>query len=252
MNQNFVISGVNGYLTSHFVEYILSEGGSVFGIDKNKNKLFRHEKLFFYKVDLEKEDQVNNFYQKIKSNKIDVLINAAAIDPKVTNERHFNSFVNYPLNRWKKTININLNGAFLLSKYICKIFEKNKFNGKIINVSSVYGEKPPNQNIYSKKNIRKVFKPLEYGISKSALHSFTKSLAVYYNKTNIRVNTLTPGGVKKKDQNNNFVKNYSDRTIVGRMANLNDYDDALDFLCSKNNNYLNGSNIIVDGGLSIS
>ena len=96
---------------------------------KIKKKLFRHEKLFFYKVDLEKEDQVNNFYQKIKNNKIDVLINAAAIDPKVTNERHFNSFVNYPL-KTEKTIN-KLNALFFYQNIFVRFLKKINSVGRL-------------------------------------------------------------------------------------------------------------------------
>ena len=249
---NIIYSGVNGYLNSHLVKTLLNQGAKVYGIDLNAKKIRNNKNYFHFKCNITNEDEIKRFYEKIKNIKIDVLINGAAINPKISKNKSLKNFSNYSIQNWKNAIDVNLIGAVTLTKYVCKIFEKNNFVGNIINISSIYGVKAPDQRIYAKKKfINKLYKPLEYGVSKSALESFSKGLSSYYQNTNIRVNTFSPGGVYKKNQNKYFKENYSKKTVLGRMAKINDYDETLIYLCKRENKYLNGSNIIIDGGASI-
>ena len=108
----------------------------------------------------------------------------------------------------------------------------------------------PDQNIRKKYIYRlkkKFYKPAAYSVSKSAILNFTKYLSVYWAKKNIRVNNLIIGGMKNK-QNKTFVKKYSNKVPIGRMAKVNEYNGPVLFLSSDLSSYMTGSSLIVDGG----
>ena len=119
-------------------------------------------------------------------------------------------------------------------------------NGVIVNISSIYGMTGADQRIYDKSNLNS---PVSYAASKGGIVNLTRYLAAYWHKKNVRVNTLTLGGVKDESyQNKKFVNKYSEKTILGRMANKEDYQGAILFLMSDASSYMTGSNLIIDGG----
>ena len=119
-------------------------------------------------------------------------------------------------------------------------------NGVIVNISSIYGLVGSDQRIYGKSRLNT---PASYAVTKSGIVNLTRYLAAYWHKKNIRVNTLTLGGIyNPKVHHDDFVQNYSKKTILGRMASINDFDGSIVFLLSKASSYMTGSNLIVDGG----
>ena len=147
------------------------------------------------------------------------------------------------MNEWNKAVSVNLTGIFLTCQEIRKIMVKQK-NGNIINISSTYGLVAPDQRIYgvSGQNAAAF-----YSATKAAIINLTRYLASYWNRTGIRVNSLSPGGVENS-QEANFIKNYSEKTILGRMAQKDEYIGSIIFLSSDASSYMTGSNLIVDGG----
>ena len=89
---------------------------------------------------------------------------------------------------------------------------------------------------------------MEYSVAKSGIIGFTKALASYYKKTNIRVTCLVLGGIKTKNMNNKFTKKYSSKTVTNRMANLSDYNEFISFFASEKARYATGSCVVIDGG----
>jgi len=142
-------------------------------------------------------------------------------------------------------LDVNLTGAFLCSQEFGKEMKKRK-KGVIVNIASHYGLIGADQRIYGDSGLNL---PASYAASKGAIVNLTRYLAAYWHGKNIRVNTLTPGGVfDQKYHSPNFVKKYSEKTILNRMAKSDEYNAAILFLISDASSYMTGSNLIIDGG----
>src|SRR5687767_12071290 len=184
--------------------------------------------------------------------RIDVLVNSAALDPKFDPEAVDKgitpgAFEDYPLDLWNSALNVNLTGMFLMTQACVRPMLEQGKKGSIINICSTYGLNGPDQRIYVKDGLRVAFKPVYYTVTKAGVMGFTKYLAAYYAETEIRVNALTPGGVFNNHEDY-FVKNYSAKTILGRMAKKDEMNGALLFLASDASSYMTGNNLVVDGG----
>ena len=155
-------------------------------------------------------------------------------------------FEEFPLDLWNKVLSINLTGVFLCSQEFGKVMRRQKTGGSIVNVSSIYGINGADQRIYGDTKLNS---PPSYAATKGAIVNFTKYLAAYWTGKNIRVNTMTLGGVLDKSyMDKQFIKKYSEKTMLGRMANNDEYNGALLFLLSDASSYMTGTNLILDGG----
>jgi 2-deoxy-D-gluconate 3-dehydrogenase len=181
--------------------------------------------------------------------KLDILVNSAALDPKFDASeagKHSSSFEDYSLEMWNNALRVNLTGAFLFSQAAIKPMLAQK-GGVIINICSTYGLGGPDQRIYQKPGQPPAYKPVDYTVTKAGILGLTKYLATYYGEQGIRVNALTPGGVRNT-QDDAFVQAYSARTVLGRMAKQDEMNGALLYLASDASSYMTGANLVVDGG----
>lgn len=185
---------------------------------------------------------------------IDVLVNSFALTARGGSEGlrdYFAPFEDYPLELWELALRVNLTGMFLVTQACGRVMVKQK-RGSVINISSTYGNVAPDPRIYEGTTnpydpSELLNTPVSYAVSKGAILSFTRYLASHWGPHNVRVNTLSPGGVYD-GHDEKFVRQYSARTILGRMAEKHEYRAAVLFLASDASSYMTGANLIVDGG----
>lgn len=178
---------------------------------------------------------------------VTVLINNAA----TKTADFFEPFGSFPLKDWDAVMRVNITGAMLGCQAVGSAMAK-RGRGSIINVLSIYGVAAPDQRIYEGSSYegRAINTPAVYSVSKAALWGLTKYLASYWGDKGVRVNAISPGGVFS-GQNEVFVRRYSARVPMGRMAERDEMCGAVVFLASQASSYVTGQNIVVDGGLTV-
>lgn len=156
----------------------------------------------------------------------------------------FAPFEDYPLELWRKTLDINLTGTFLVAREAGKRMLGQ--GGSLVNVASIYGVVGPDHRIYEGQPFKSF---AAYSASKSGVLGLTRWLATWWGPKGIRVNCVTPGGVFN-GHSDGFVAAYSNRTPMGRMANRTELVGIMLYLLSDASSYCTGQNFIVDGGFS--
>jgi len=257
-----VITGGVGLLGAEFCRTLAEAGASVAVADLNASAsqgtadtlTKSGYNALAISTDITQLDSVNAMVEKVLAEfgRLDILVNSAALDPKFDPDAAKKgiapgAFEDYPLEQWNAAMNVNLTGMFLVTQACVKPMIAQGKKGSVINICSTYGLNGPDQRIYIKDGQRVAFKPVYYTVTKAGVMGFTKYLAAYYAGTEIRVNALTPGGVYNNHEEY-FVKNYSAKTIIGRMANKDEMNGALLFLASDASSYMTGNNVVVDGG----
>lgn len=252
-----VVTGGTGILGKLYCERLAEAGAEVVVADLDSG---RCEKLADeirketgvnaegYAVDLADENSVKAWAKQIISvhGSVDVLVNNAA----AKSPQFFAPLEQFPLEDWNSVMAVNITGMFLTVRELGPSMAA-EGKGSIINISSIYGVVGPDQRIYEGSWYEEmggsINTPLIYSVTKGAVISLTKYLATYWGSRGVRVNTLTPGGVSS-GQNNVFNEKYSSRVPLGRMARAEEMVGALMFLASDASSYVNGHNLIVDGG----
>jgi len=218
---------------------------------KKLSKIFNKNKIKIFENDVSNEKKLKNLLKILKKKKINlnILINNAAIDSKVTNKKMFRNFEKFSLKNWNKEISVGLSGSFLCTKIFGNEMAK-KNGGVILNIASDLSVISPDQRIYNSNNKLQYSKPITYSVIKHGIIGLTKYTATYWAKNKIRCNALSPGGVKNLN-NSAFNKRVNKLIPMNRLANKEEYISAVQFLCSDASSYMTGHNLIIDGGRSV-
>ena len=252
-----IVTGAVGLIGRNHCQALAEAGASVVVADLNETAAQNFaaelgDSHLGIGLDVTNEATVKQARDRImeRYGRIDVLVNNAALNEAVENPAmalDLTAFENFPVAQFRASLEVNVTGVFLCSQVFGSVMAQ-QGKGSIINVASTYGLVGPDQSIYRNEAGEQTFyKTAAYPATKGAVVNFTRFLAAYWGQKGVRVNTLSPGGVENS-QNEFFVKNYSAKTVLGRMAQPDDYQGAIIFLASDASAYMSGANLVVDGG----
>lgn len=253
-----VLTGGAGILGASFARALAGRGARVALVDVNDARAgtvadeINHElgpRVSAYGADISRHDSVVDLHARIESEigAATILINNAA----AKSENFFAPFESFPLEDWQQVLRVNTTGTMLGCQVIGGAMAR-RGKGSIINLLSIYGIVAPDQRIYagSQYEGHAINTPAVYSTSKAAVWGLTRYLATYWGDKGVRVNAITPGGVFS-GQNETFVRRYSARVPMGRMADRDELCGAVVFLSSSASSYMTGQNLVVDGGLTV-
>jgi NAD(P)-dependent dehydrogenase (short-subunit alcohol dehydrogenase family) len=263
-----LITGGAGFLGMEHAEALLESGAKVVITDLSSERLktatyrlaqrYDPARIHTSSFDVSKEDSVLQAARELSMSlgRVDILINNAAIDPKVVNGgllKETSRLEHFPLEQWDLQVAVGLTGAFLCAKVFGSAMAADGKGGVILNIASDLAVIAPNQSLYRRAGLepdQQPVKPITYSVIKSGLIGLTKYLSTYWADHGVRANALSPGGVFN-GQGVEFVQRVSALIPMGRMARQNEYRGAVQFLCSDASSYMTGQNIIIDGGRSV-
>ena len=254
INQVVVITGGAGLMGQEFVKAVVEQNGVAIIADINatlgnqvKNSLSKELKtsnIDFVELDITSKESLNAciIYLHEKYNRIDALVNNAY--PR--NKNYARHFFDVEYEDFVENLGLNLGGYFTTSQQFSKYFKEQGY-GNIINISSIYGVIAPKFEVYDNTPMTM---PVEYASIKSGLIHLTKYMAKYFKGMNIKVNTLSPGGIFD-NQPEPFLDAYKKECSNKGMLDKSDLKGTLVYLLSDMSRYVNGQNIVVDDGFTI-
>tara|TARA_B100000927_G_scaffold291238_1_gene292509 strand:+ start:598 stop:1374 length:777 start_codon:yes stop_codon:yes gene_type:complete len=245
--KNVLITGASGHLGYEIASTLYELGINLYLTDLSTSSLSIFDKKKFPNVikiqcDLSKEKQRKKLIKKIKN--LDILINNAAFVASSKLKGWNTKFSNQSTEAWRKAFEVNLTAPFHLIRDLSRLLKKNS-NSSIINISSIYGYRAPNIDLYENTKMNNI---AAYSASKAGLNQLTKWCASTLGPK-IRVNCISIGGIYR-NQNKIFVKNYKKKTFLKRMAKEDDVIGGIIFFASDMSKYITGQNLFIDGGFT--
>ena len=232
-----LVTGGSGLIGAAIVDKLVQEGARVINIDLNPGQ---DDSVEFVKCDITDPESIKSTVDKIgRDQTIHGLVNNAYPRTSDWGAR----FEDIPLDSWQKNVDYQMNSYFYFSQQVL-IHMKEKGEGSIVNICSTYGVVAPDFTTYDGTEMTS---PAAYSAIKGGLINFTRYLASYYGKYNIRINGVSPGGIFDH-QPQPFVDNYQHKVPLKRMGKPQDIAPAVAFLLSDEASYITGHNLMVDGG----
>ncbi len=232
-NKIAIVTGGKGQLGVAITSQLKELGATVYDLDLED-------------LDISIKSQVEKKYKEIfkTHKKVDILVNNAGVSVFEDSLKRLESDLDY-------VYGVNLKGTFnsinVFTKYFDKYSPNN--NSSITNIASLYGIVSPDFRIYE-ENDRKNSEI--YGATKAGIIQMTKYFSVYLADRKIRVNCISPGGIfnQNNPQNDNFIKKYNERCPMKRMGKDTEIAGGVVYLSSDISSYVNGHNLVIDGGYS--
>ena len=223
-----LVTGASGFLGCVLSSAVATAGADVVRIDKFRPNAGRA-------IDISKECEVEELVADLASMgiKLDGIVNNAAVNHKGydISEEQFDS-----------TTDVNLKGTHNIIKLCAPIMSQ---NASVVNIASIYGVIAPDPRLYSHQE--DLYSSAAYGITKAGIIQMTRYYAAHYSGT--RFNSVSPGGIWQ-NQTQGFYDTYSSKVPMSRMAQVDEIVQPIMFLLSDMSSYMNGHNLVVDGGMS--
>ena len=264
-SKSALITGAAGLLGIEHAAALLECGATVVLTDVSESLLraakaglsqdFAAERIITFVMDVSNPKAIQGVAQTLalQGLRVDILVNNAAIDPKVKGDEgvlETSRLENFSLEQWNFQVTVGLTGAFLCSQVFGSAMAQDGRGGVILNIASDLSVFSPDQRLYRKEGLAESMqpvKPVTYSVIKAGLIGLTRYLATYWADSGVRANALSPGGINN-GQSEEFVQRLTSLIPLGRMASRDEYRSAVQFLCSDASAYLNGQNIVMDGG----
>lgn len=246
--KSVLVTGACGQIGSRLVHALLAEKAYVIAADIKTDSLKEQydnhpdaNLITYIDCDIASKEQVEKAFKTASDKKpIDILMNNAGVSA-------FEPFMERPEESFDWVMNVNLKGTFFCIREFIK--HSSTPDANIVNVGSLYGLVSPDPRIYTdcdRKNSE------VYGATKAGVIQMTKYFAIHAADKKIRVNAVSPGGVRNPTtpQGEDFQKNYGFRCPMKRMAEIDEIVKPILFLASNAASYINGHNLVVDGGFT--
>lgn len=259
---SILITGAGGLLGTAQVRSLLNRNAKLIALDVDQTALdrlcgeFEAEtgmgRLITLTADITDPEKLREQLSGLlESRNVQGLVNNAAVNPKVEAglpRRNSLSGLDWP--KWENELKVGLFGAYNCSLIIGEHMLGHGLPSSVVNLSSDYGHLAPKQSLYFDGTSNPPIKPPIYIAVKHGIVGLTRYFASFWAGTNIRVNAIAPGGIAN-GQSPGFVEALSLEVPIGRMASVEELDGPIAFLLSEESSYVNGIELLADGGRAI-
>jgi NAD(P)-dependent dehydrogenase (short-subunit alcohol dehydrogenase family) len=235
-----IVTGGAGLIGNSIIDRLKKEGGIIINAEISQDTNY-FENIFH--CDISSKTSIDELVEFVisKYGKIDGLVNNAY--PR-TNDWGC-KFEDIPYESWRQNVDMQLNSTFYLSQAVLKYMKKANY-GSIVNIASIYGVVGNDFTLYEGFGGTS---PAAYSAIKGGVINFSRYLASYFGKFNVRVNCVSPGGIiDTKNQNPLFIEKYEEKSPLKRMGKPEEIAPSVSFLLSDDASFITGHNLMVDGG----